>query len=161
MVRATGHKCYALNGVGFLRVKKELLASIEPLFVGGGAVSEVTKSGYTLLDAPDKFEPGTPNVLAVGSLGKALERIAEQGGYTALAAQEQPLIEFALEHFATLERQGLVRLLGQKTAKERIGVFSFACEGRQRLAQTASLHNISLRAGTHCAQPLHTALHLA
>ncbi len=161
MVRATGHKCYALNGVGFLRVKKELLQQLEPLMMGGGAISDVSKTGYTLLDAPDKFEPGTPNVLAVGSLGKAIEWLHEKGDYTALADQEQPLIEFTLEHFATLEHEGKLRLLGQKTAKGRVGVFSFACDGRQRLAQTASLHNICLRAGTHCAQPLHTALHLA
>lgn len=146
MVRATGHKCYALNGSGFLRAKKELCATMEPFMVGGGAIGEVTIAGYTLLDAPDKFEPGTPNVLAIGSLGKALDYIAENGGYNAIASAEQPLLTFALEHFSALEHAGKLCLLGQKTAQHRIGVFSFACEGRQRLAQTASVHNIAMRA---------------
>lgn len=167
--------------------REEYLRKLRPSIVGGGAVDTVSETSYALLDAPDKFEPGTPNLVGAVSLLKAIERmelIGEeylregdglveqkyreiphptvlQGRYSAVHAQEAPLIAHTLEEFHALASQG-VQLVGTAPAEKRIGLFSFILPTGKfptALGQYAAQHQVCLRCGGQCAHILHHALH--
>ncbi|USN54093.1 MAG: aminotransferase class V-fold PLP-dependent enzyme [Candidatus Peribacteria bacterium] len=70
----------ASTGIGVLYGRKELLQAMQPSIGGGSAIASVTREGYSLLEAPDKFEPGTPNLVGVVSLLRALEYYESLGG---------------------------------------------------------------------------------
>ncbi|MGE5832015.1 MAG: aminotransferase class V-fold PLP-dependent enzyme, partial [Methanomicrobiales archaeon] len=55
----SGHKMLGPTGTGALWMKK---LEIEPLFLGGGAVEQVTTSSYTLAQGAARYEGGTPNI---------------------------------------------------------------------------------------------------
>ncbi|MEY3197610.1 MAG: hypothetical protein RL023_176 [Candidatus Parcubacteria bacterium] len=75
----TGHKLYAYTGIGVLYGKKSLLKHLSPSMGGGGMIDEVTTNGYSLQGLPDRFEAGTPNLVGVVSLLKALEYLELNG----------------------------------------------------------------------------------
>lgn len=51
---------------------------LKPGKVGGGAVEQVTATHVQYLASPDKFEPGTPNVVGAISLGVAIEYLEKE-----------------------------------------------------------------------------------
>lgn len=107
----TGHKLGAFTGIGVLYGKAHHLRVLNPSRSGGSAIDTVTQDGFTLQGIPDKFEPGTPNLVGAVSLLKALEYIEMNGGYTALQTVEAPLVELCLGRFAELEEKKALTLL--------------------------------------------------
>ena len=56
----SGHKMMGPTGIGVLTGRLDALERLEPLLLGGGAVREVTLSGYALKDIPHGLRPGRP-----------------------------------------------------------------------------------------------------
>src|SRR5262249_60841267 len=67
----SGHKMLGPMGIGVLWASHERLAEMEPLLLGGGMVREVFADHSTFLDAPQKFEAGTPPVAGAAGLRAA------------------------------------------------------------------------------------------
>ena len=169
----TGHKIGASTGIGVLRVKKKLLGSLEPSFWWWWIIEEVTKEWYILLDAPDIFEPGTPNLIGAVSLLKSIEYMEQVASshqspviswlhwfYNILDDLESSLIVYCLQQFEQLEKEWVI-LLWPKNPTKRIWVFSFLLpEGKfpTQLGQWMAKENICVRCGGQCAHVLHKQL---
>lgn len=147
----TGHKLGALTGIWVLWGRQDLLKKLKPGKVWGGAVDEVTKEGVAYLWSPDKFEPGTPNVVGAVSLMEAIKYLNSIN----VNEIEQSLIPYCLQEFQKLENDGKITLLWWIDG-ERIGVFTFIYHGNlTQLEQNMQDQHVALRTGTHCTHIYH------
>ena len=148
----SGHKLLAPAGIGVLYGKRRLLDSMEPLCLGGGIVEEVTRDAVRYMDAPWKFEAGTQNAEGVIGLGAAIDYL-EAVGMSNIRAIEARLTAYALERLSALP---FVELYGSASSEGRAGILSFnvADVHPHDTATILAAHNVAVRAGHHCAQPL-------
>lgn len=148
----SGHKMLAPAGIGVLYGKKALLRQMEPLRLGGGIVEEVTQQSVRYLDAPWKFEAGTQNVEGVIGLGAAIDYL-EAVGMDRIRETEGRLTEYALERLSAVPG---IELYGVQGGEARTGILSFNIAGvhPHDTATILASHNVAVRAGHHCAQPL-------
>jgi cysteine desulfurase/selenocysteine lyase len=154
----SGHKMCGPTGVGVLYGRPELLEEMPPFLAGGGMINRVTLSDATWDDIPGKFEAGTPAIAEAVGLGTAVDYL-KAVSLEAVWAHEKRLADYALERMG--EMPG-VRVIGPPV-DQRCGVVSFTVESvhPHDLAQLLDREGIAIRAGRHCAQPLHTRLGLA
>ena len=146
----SGHKTYGPSGIGVLWGRGEILDDLPPWQGGGDMIDEVTFEKTTYQVIPHKFEAGTPHIVGAHGLSVALEFM--QGiGLDAIEAHEERLTEYGARRLA--EMPG-VRLLG--AGQRRMGVLSFELDGihPHDLGTILDKHNVAIRAGHHCAQPL-------
>lgn len=154
----SSHKVYGPTGVGVLYCKEEILNRFKPWIVGGEMVSSVSIKDITYSDLPWRFEAGTPAIEAGIGLSKAIDwfesTIEELGGWEKYMVIERELTDYTLEKLS--EIKGL-KLLGEGRI-ERVGVVSFNIDGihPHDIASLLGEQDICIRAGYHCAQPLHT-----
>ena len=101
---------------------------------------------------PHKFEAGTPAIAEAVGFGAAVDYL-EALGMENVAAHEHELIEYALERLAEIPG---VKVFGP-AADHKGGVAAFTLEGvhPHDVAQIVDMDGVAVRAGHHCAQPLH------
>jgi cysteine desulfurase/selenocysteine lyase len=155
-VAFSGHKMCGPTGVGVLYAKRELLEVMPPVSGGGSMVVRVDRERAEWNEIPWKFEAGTPPIGEAIGLGAAIDYL-ERLPSRALAAHERSLLEHAHNTLGSI--QGL-RILGPSPPDEKGAIVSFTLEGTHPhdLAQLLDRHGIAIRAGHHCAMPLHTRL---
>jgi cysteine desulfurase/selenocysteine lyase len=148
----SAHKMCGPTGIGILFGKKELLQEMPPFLGGGDMIKRVTLDGFTANSLPYKFEAGTPAIAEAIGFGAAVDFLTELG-MEAVHAHEQQLTEYALERLE--EVPGIV-VYGPSPA-EKGGVMSFTFAGvhPHDVAQVLDRDGIAVRAGHHCAMPLH------
>ncbi|HZT97876.1 MAG TPA: cysteine desulfurase [Chloroflexota bacterium] len=158
-VAITGHKMLGPMGIGVLWARRKLLEEMPPFLAGGEMIRRVTEQGSTWNELPWKFEAGTPNVEGAIGLQAAVEYL-EALGMDAIRAHERRLVGLALERLQQID--GL-RLLGPEDADLRGGVVAFdmASVHPHDLASILDRTGVCIRAGHHCAQPLHDRLGIA
>jgi len=151
----SAHKMLGPTGIGALYAKASLLESMPPFLGGGDMIKTVHLRSFSPNDIPHKFEAGTPAVAEVVGFGAALEYL-NGIGMAAVAAHEQELVSYALER---LEEIPAVKVLGP-VAEKKGGVAAFTLDGvhPHDVAQILDTHGVAVRAGHHCAQPLHEKL---
>ena len=152
----SGHKMLGPTGIGVLYGKRELLEAMPPWMGGGDMISHVSLEGSSWNELPYKFEAGTPAIAQAIGLGAAVEYL-QQLGMDRVYAYERQLTTYALERLA--EVPGL-QLFGPGEAAEKGGVAAFrlAEHHPHDVAQLLDAQGIAVRAGHHCAQPLHQTL---
>jgi cysteine desulfurase/selenocysteine lyase len=148
----SAHKMCGPTGIGVLHGKSRLLESMPPFLGGGDMIREVKLRSFRPNTVPHKFEAGTPAVAEAVGLGAAVDYLSGIG-MESIAAHEHTIIEYALER---LEEMPGVKLLGP-AAEKKGGVASFTFDGvhPHDVAQILDRDGIAVRAGHHCAQPLH------
>ena len=146
----SGHKTYGPTGIGALYGRKELLDAMPPWQGGGDMILNVTFEKTTFQDPPSRFEAGTPDISGAVGLGIAIDYI-EALGRDAILAHEEALTDYGVDR---LSRMAGVRLVG--AGQRRLGIFSFQVEGihPHDVATVLDQHQVAVRAGHHCAQPL-------
>lgn len=146
----SGHKVYGPTGIGVLYGKTDRLAAMRPFRGGGEMIREVAKDAITYGDAPHRFEAGTPPIIEVIGLGRALEWMMDIG-FDAMRAHEDVLRDHAMEAVGAINR---VKIYG--TTAEKGAIVSFGVDGihPHDLATVIDRSGIAVRAGHHCAQPL-------
>ncbi|MEK7584664.1 MAG: SufS family cysteine desulfurase [Patescibacteria group bacterium] len=149
----SGHKMYAPTGSGVLYVKKDILKTMPPFLGGGGAIIEVTQRSVTYRETPDKFEAGTPHIAGNIGLGAAATYIMKYG----IATMKKSEMDVARYAYDKLSHVSGVRLFCHARTH---GVLSFTMEGvhPHDIAEILNTHGVAIRAGFHCAMPLHTHL---
>lgn len=154
----SGHKMLG-PFVGILYGKRALLEEMEPFLAGGDMIREVHLDSAKWNDLPWKFEAGTPAIAEAIGLGVAVDYLMALGMEN-VRAHEQELTAYALEKFRALDG---VRVLGPQNAVERGGVLAFDIAGvhPHDVAQIFDREGICVRAGHHCAMPLHEHYGLA
>jgi cysteine desulfurase/selenocysteine lyase len=151
----SGHKMLGPSGVGVLYGRQELLETMSPFLGGGSMIRRVTTAGFEPAELPAKFEAGTPPIAPAIGLGAAIDYL-EQVGVDAIHAHEQRLCRQAHEVLGSIA--GL-RFLGP-APEHKGGTVSFTLERvhAHDIAQLLDRHGIAVRAGHHCAMPLHKRL---
>ena len=156
----SGHKMLGPSGIGVLYGKRELLAAMPPFLGGGSMIREVRLDGFSPADPPAKFEAGTPPIVPAIGLGAAIDYL-NTVGFDAIHAHERRLTARACELLAEIE--GL-RIVGP-AVERRAGIVGFVfASGRPHahdIAQLLDRQGIAVRAGHHCAMPLHERLGVA
>lgn len=149
----SGHKMLGPTGVGVLYGKRDLLQAMPPWMGGGDMISHVSLDGSSWNELPYKFEAGTPAIAPVIGLGAAVQYLQELG-MEWVHAYEQQLTAYALERLSEVPQ---LELFGPSAAKEKGGVAAFrlADHHPHDVAQLLDAQGIAVRAGHHCAQPLH------
>jgi cysteine desulfurase/selenocysteine lyase len=153
----SSHKMCGPTGIGVLIGREDLLETMPPFMGGGDMIKRVHLREFTSNDIPAKFEAGTPAIAEAIGLGAAVDFLGEIG-MAAVRRHEEELVSYALDRLA--EVPGL-RLLGP-SADRRGGVAAFWLEAAHPhdVAQLLDREGIAVRAGHHCAQPIHDRLGL-
>ena len=152
----TGHKMCGPTGIGVLWARRELLEEMPPFLGGGEMIEMVWMDRSTFAPPPHKFEAGTMPIAQAVGLGAAVDYLTEVG-LEAVRAHEQDLLRHALTALEDIE--GL-RILGPRDAVDRGGAISFELDGihPHDVSQVLDDRGVAVRAGHHCAWPLHRAL---
>ena len=148
----SAHKMCGPTGIGALYGKMEMLDAMPPFLGGGDMIKEVKLRSFRPNSLPYKFEAGTPAIAESVGFGAAVDYLSSLG-MDAVAAHEHGITEYALER---LEEVPGVKVLGPD-AGHKGGVASFTLDGvhPHDVAQILDRDGIAVRAGHHCAQPLH------
>lgn len=148
----SGHKMCGPTGIGVLYGKEKHLASMPPFLGGGDMIKRVYLREFRANDLPHKFEAGTPAIAEAIGLGAAVEYL-NCVGLEAIHTHEQEVTAYAIER---LEEVPEVKILGP-SADQKGGVvaFEFSDVHPHDVAQVLDRYGIAVRAGHHCAMPLH------
>ncbi len=155
----SAHKCFGPTGVGILWGKYALLDSLPPFQYGGDMVENAHIEGSTFKKSPYRFEAGTPNISGIIAFRAAIEYM-QSIGIEAIQEHEHALARYAVEtlrqHFPD------IRILGLHDQEMQRSLISFSLPGihPHDLAEALARENICIRAGAHCAHPLHSALNI-
>jgi len=154
----SAHKMCGPTGIGVLYGKKELLESMPPFLGGGDMIKRVQLRSFSPNELPHKFEAGTPAIAEAVGFGAAIDYLTEIG-MTNIENYEKEIISYALER---LEEVPGVRVLGP-SVERRGGVASFTLTDihPHDISQILDRFGIAIRAGHHCAMPLHEKLGLS
>lgn len=152
----SGHKMFAPMGIGVLYGKRKLLEDMPPFMYGGEMIETVSRKRATFAPIPHKFEAGTVNAGGAVGLHAAIDYI-NSIGFDEIERREMALTVYAMEKMAKIPH---VNVLGSKNALQHKGIISFTVDGvhPHDIAAIFDGSNICIRAGHHCAQPLHSFL---
>ncbi|TLN21334.1 cysteine desulfurase [bacterium] len=153
----SGHKMTGPTGIGVLYGKEALLSAMPPFLGGGDMIKKVTLRGFSSNSLPYKFEAGTSAIAEGIGLGAAVDYLTGIG-MDRIAAYEHELTQYALDRLS--EISGLT-VIGP-TADRKGGVVAFTLDGihPHDVAQLLDRDGLALRAGHHCAMPLHQRYNL-
>ncbi|MBI2107335.1 cysteine desulfurase [Candidatus Woesearchaeota archaeon] len=147
----SGHKMLGPTGIGVLYGKKEYLKKMNPVFFGGGMISNVTKEDAQWADIPNKFEAGTPNIEGAIALASAIEYL-ENLGMDSINSYVKDLTTYAMKKLLELNN---ITIYGPENG-DRTALISFNLIGihPHDVAQLLDKEGIAVRAGHMCAKPL-------
>ncbi|MFQ5603830.1 MAG: aminotransferase class V-fold PLP-dependent enzyme [bacterium] len=151
----SAHKIYAPFGTGVLIGNKEVFAEGDPDFVGGGTVDIVSLDYTYWTDLPEKEEAGTPNIVGVIALAKAL-LVMEELGMNKVAEHESQLTSYALKHMRGIPGMHIYGGSDPQLVENRLGVISFNIDHLPNALVAAILNyerGIGVRNGCFCAHP--------
>jgi cysteine desulfurase/selenocysteine lyase len=154
----SAHKMLGPTGVGVLWGRRTLLEAMDPYQGGGSMIASVAIEESTWADVPQKFEAGTPNIADVVAFGPALDYLRDLT-MDAVRAHELDLTAYALDALAGIPA---VTVHGPPDACNRGGLlaFTYADLHPHDVSQVLDQYGVAVRAGHHCAQPLHRCLNL-
>jgi len=148
----SAHKMLGPTGIGALWGRREILNAMPPFMGGGDMIREVHLHESTWNELPWKFEAGTPAIAEAIGFGAAVDYL-NSIGMDAIHQHEQEITAYAMHRLSEVE--GL-KILGPG-AGQRGGLVSFVLDDvhPHDIAGVLDSLGIAIRAGHHCAQPLH------
>ena len=148
----SAHKMVGPTGIGALYGKEALLNAMPPFMGGGDMIKKVTLRTFAANTLPHKFEAGTPAIAEGIGFGAAVDYL-KTVGMQAVEEHEQTIIRYALERFAEISG---VTVIGP-AAEHKGAVLAFTLQEAHPhdVAQLLDREGIAVRAGHHCAMPLH------
>jgi cysteine desulfurase/selenocysteine lyase len=151
----SGHKMCGPTGIGVLWGRQALLEEMPPFMGGGDMIRRVYLTEFKPNELPYKFEAGTPAIAEAVGLGAAVDYLSGLG-MAAIHQHEREIVAYAIER---LEEVPGVKVYGPP-ADRRGAVAAFSLENvhPHDVAQVLDRDGIAIRAGHHCAMPLHDRL---
>ncbi len=145
----TGHKLFGPMGTGWVYIKQNLAEKLNPYQFGGGMIKDLPNKW---LDAPSKFEAGTPNVAGIYALSKSLKMMQEIG-LENIIKYEKKLVKVCYEMFSKFSE---IEIYGPTNENQFSNLLSFEIKNihSHDVASIFAEDNICIRAGHHCAKPL-------
>ncbi|MGH7731843.1 MAG: aminotransferase class V-fold PLP-dependent enzyme, partial [Candidatus Eiseniibacteriota bacterium] len=151
----TSHKMLGPTGIGALWARRELLEAMPPFLGGGEMIREVKLRESQWNELPWKFEAGTMAIAEAVGFGAAVQYL-EGLGMERVFAHDRELAASTMDRLR--EVPDLV-VLGPP-AERRGGVIAFTLDGLHPhdVATVLDDEGVAVRAGHHCAMPLHEKL---
>ncbi len=148
----SAHKMCGPTGIGALFGRRELLEKMPPFLGGGEMIKRVELRSFKTNDLPHKFEAGTPAIAEAVGFGAAVDYLSALG-MDQVERHERSVTGYAIEE---LSRIPDLHILGPGI-EEKGGVVAFYIKDihAHDVAQILDSKGIAVRAGHHCAQPLH------
>ncbi|MFA6005491.1 MAG: SufS family cysteine desulfurase [Patescibacteria group bacterium] len=155
----SSHKMCGPTGFGVLWGRKALLEELPPFQFGGDMIERVTLSETAFKTAPGKFEAGTPHIAGAIGLDAALKYLET----VSLAEVFQHELRLGDVLRNELKKNKYIELISPAESKYRTGIVTFNHKKvhPHDLASVLAKNNVCIRAGHHCAMPLHEKLGLA
>ena len=152
----SGHKMLAPMGIGVLYGKEELLEKMPPFLYGGEMIEYVTLCGATFAELPHKFEAGTVNAGGAAGLHAAIDYL-KGIGFEDAVSRENALTERLMNGMRDVPH---VNIIGSDDPRDHHGIVTFTVDDvhPHDIAAIFDESGIAVRAGHHCAQPLHKYL---
>ncbi|BCJ87059.1 SufS family cysteine desulfurase [Effusibacillus dendaii] len=154
---ASGHKMLGPTGIGFLYGKSELLDDMEPFQMGGSMIGLVDYYESNWAEVPAKFEAGTPNIVGAVGLAAAIDYLNALGMEN-VHQHEQQLLAYAWDRLSQVEG---IELYGPRQPRTGLIAFNIDDTHPHDVSTVLDAEGVAVRAGHHCAQPLHKWLHTA
>jgi cysteine desulfurase/selenocysteine lyase len=153
----SGHKAYGPTGTGVLYGRLEALEAMPPWQTGGGMITNVTYKETEFLEPPHRFEAGTPDIAGAVGLGRAIDFI-EELGRDRIRDHEAALTGYGVDRLSRIPGVQLVA-----GGQRRLSILSFNLDGvhPHDVGTVLDQHNVAVRVGHHCAQPLMDKLGIA
>jgi selenocysteine lyase/cysteine desulfurase len=149
----SAHKMYAPYGGDAVVGLVDELNKHMPQFYGGGMVNVVTDSTETYLDAPARYEAGSPNYPGVVAMLRAIKMLKEVGfGY--IVEHEQMLMRRTIDGMRDIP--GLTLYGDTDKIADKVGIVVFNIHGMAPsdvAQQLAEKRGIAVRQGAFCSHP--------
>jgi len=153
----SAHKMCGPSGIGALYGRRELLERMPPFLGGGEMIKRVRLDSFEPNEVPHKFEAGTPPIAEAVGFGAAVDFLTKLG-MPAIMEHERMMVTRAVEQ---LEEVPGVSVYGPAPEhKGGVAAFTFETAHAHDVAQLLDREGIAVRAGHHCAMPLHEKLGL-
>lgn len=155
----SGHKMLGPTGIGILYINKDIQNQVEPYQLGGGMVNNVSWCNFTPANIPTRFEAGTPPIIQAFGLAEACKYLNQFD----LNLFKKHYAELSSRLIEGLEKLDGIKVLGPiEQLKQGSHIVSFISDRfhAHDIAAYLDSYNISIRAGTHCAQPLFSLLNI-
>lgn len=154
----SGHKLYGPMGIGVLYGKKELLERMPPFLTGGEMIETVSRDSAVYAELPHKFEAGTVNAAESEGLHAAIDYV-NHIGFDTIHERELALATAALDGMQNIPG---VRIVGSKNPAHHNGIITFTIDDvhPHDVSEILAADGVAIRAGHHCAEPLHKHLKL-
>jgi len=156
----SSHKMLGPTGVGILWGKEKHLKEMYPFMYGGDMINEVYIDRTTYKDPPHKFEAGTPAIGEVIAFKEAI-KFLNKVGMENIRDHEKKITNFAINKLTDTFGKS-IKIYGPKDIEDRGGIISFSFDKfhPHDIAQILADNGVCVRAGHHCAMPLHTRLNV-
>lgn len=156
----SGHKMYGPTGIGILFGKKQILSKLRPVIFGGGMVLDSCANETEYREAPACFEAGTQNIEGAIGLGAAIDCVTRIG-IENIRKHDIDITGYAMRKLSETFGDD-IHIIGPSDTESRSSLISFTLKGihPHDLAQLLGEKGICIRAGEHCARPIHQKLQL-
>ena len=167
---ASSHKAFGPTGVGVLYAKRERLQQFPLYQVGGGMVAlnddigaDRVDHGFIPLDAPFRFEAGTPAIEAAIGFGAAI-RWMRAIGMDTIRAHDVALADKMVRELSAIP--GVRVLARDLPADKRVALVTFVVDTpamtQENVARAlCDLFGVCVSGGYHCTHVLHARTKLA
>lgn len=149
----SAHKMCGPTGIGALYAPEAMLQSMSPFMGGGDMIRKVELRSFVPNEIPYKFEAGTPPIAEAIGFGAAIDYLSRIG-IERVHQIEQDVTAYAIDKLKEIPQ---FQLLGPGL-DSRGGVLSMVSDiaHPHDIAQILDSRGVAVRAGHHCAMPLHT-----
>lgn len=154
----SGHKMYGPMGIGVLYAKRQLLDLMPPFLFGGEMIDSVKRDSAVFSEPPHKFEAGTVNAAGAAGLHAAIDYVRSVG-FETIGRREFEVSSRAMTGMFGMKH---VHVVGSHDPAEHNGIITFTVDDvhPHDVSEILAADNVAVRAGHHCAQPLHDYLGL-
>ena len=150
----SGHKMLGPTGIGVLYGKLELLEHLEPINLGGGMNESFDSPEEVYLKPlPIRLEAGTQNIAGVIGLSEAIKYL-NNIGMDNIIKREHDLRNYLIDKLLKIKYIDIINLESDS------GIVAFNVNNvfSQDVAYYLNKYNICVRAGSHCAKILKSAV---
>jgi cysteine desulfurase/selenocysteine lyase len=150
----SGHKAYGPSGIGVLHIQRPL-KDIEPTVQGGHMIQSVTLQHSTWAEDHSRLEAGSPCLTEAVGLGAACQLLSSIG-FDQIGEHAYQLASYTI---GSLQEIG-ADIYGPELGSPRAGLVSFNLPGvhAHDVAEICARNKVCVKAGHHCAQPLHNEI---